>query len=121
MVSDRTLVLINGRVMNNAVIGSVDWSRLPVLLEDVERIEVVRGPGSAASAHSHSGEKLSRADALAAQAAGIDRDAVAERIEADASLSETRRHEAINLVLERCSSIRERARSLPPYTEEDQE
>lgn len=46
--SDRTLVLINGRQANNAMWGGVEWSRLPVLLEDIERIEIVRGPGSAA-------------------------------------------------------------------------
>jgi len=47
-VSDRTLVLINGRYANNPFFGSPDWSGLPVLMEDIERIEVVHGPGGAA-------------------------------------------------------------------------
>lgn len=46
--SDRTLLLINGRVANTAFFGGVEWSRLPVLIEDIERIEILRGPGSAA-------------------------------------------------------------------------
>lgn len=43
--SDRTLVLINGRDAMNPVFGSIDWMHFPVLMEDIERIEVVRGPG----------------------------------------------------------------------------
>ena len=45
-VSDRTLVLINGRSTLDPVFGT-SWMELPVLVEDIERIEIVRGPGGA--------------------------------------------------------------------------
>jgi len=45
--SDRTLVLINGRNALNPVWGAPDWQTLPVMIEDIERIEVLRGPGGA--------------------------------------------------------------------------
>ena len=45
--SDRTLVLINGRNALNPAWGAPDWQTLPVMTEDIERIEVVRGPGGA--------------------------------------------------------------------------
>lgn len=45
--SDRTLVLIDGRNATSALFGGVDFQRLPVFIEDLERIEVVRGPGGA--------------------------------------------------------------------------
>ncbi len=43
-----TLVLIDGRTICNPVWGSVLWASQPILVEDIERIEVVRGPGGAA-------------------------------------------------------------------------
>ncbi len=45
MYSDRTLVLIDGRDALNPAWGAPDWLHLPVLIEDIERIEVLRGPG----------------------------------------------------------------------------
>ncbi|MDP1661948.1 MAG: TonB-dependent receptor plug domain-containing protein, partial [Phycisphaerales bacterium] len=45
--ADRTIVLINGRNAGNPVLGVADFGALPVLAEDIERIEVVRGPGGA--------------------------------------------------------------------------
>jgi len=48
LVSDRTLVLINGQPITNPVFGSVDWTGYPVFVEDIDHIEVVRGPASAA-------------------------------------------------------------------------
>jgi len=45
--SDRTLVLVNGRAANNPGFGGMEWEKLPLLLEDIDRIEVVRGPGGA--------------------------------------------------------------------------
>jgi outer membrane receptor for ferrienterochelin and colicin len=45
--ADRTLVLINGRNAASPVVGGPDFGILPVLGEDIERIEVVRGPGGA--------------------------------------------------------------------------
>ncbi|CAG0965206.1 Colicin I receptor [Phycisphaerales bacterium] len=45
--ADRTLVLINGRNAGSPVVGGPDFGVLPVLAEDIERIEVVRGPGGA--------------------------------------------------------------------------
>ncbi|WP_169852916.1 TonB-dependent receptor plug domain-containing protein [Anaerohalosphaera lusitana] len=46
--SDRTLVLIDGRTAINPVWAGTNWQNLPVLIEDIERIEIVRGPISAA-------------------------------------------------------------------------
>ncbi len=48
VLSDRTLVLINGRAAANPVFSGTDWLNLPVLIEDISRIEIVRGPGGAA-------------------------------------------------------------------------
>lgn len=47
-VADRTLPLINGRVADNPIFGGAEFYRYPVLMEDIERIEIVRGPGGAA-------------------------------------------------------------------------
>ena len=45
--SDRTLILVDGRNASNAIFGGIDFERLPVFLEDLSRVEVVRGPGGA--------------------------------------------------------------------------
>ncbi|MBQ2321305.1 MAG: TonB-dependent receptor plug domain-containing protein, partial [Bacteroidales bacterium] len=42
-----TLVLIDGRSVNNLTMGAVNFDILPIDIEDVERIEVVRGAASA--------------------------------------------------------------------------
>ncbi len=47
-ISDRTLVLINGRAAESPLYGGSEYYTLPVLMEDIERIEIVRGPGGAA-------------------------------------------------------------------------
>lgn len=47
-MSDRTLFLVDGRSADTPIIGGVSWLNLPVLMEDIESIEVVRGPGGAA-------------------------------------------------------------------------
>jgi len=46
--SNNTLVLMDGRSIYDPMFGGVMWGTQPVLLEDIERIEVVRGPGGAA-------------------------------------------------------------------------
>ncbi len=43
----QVLVLLDGRRMNSASAGGFDMSDLPVLISDIERIEIVRGPSSA--------------------------------------------------------------------------
>ena len=43
--SDKTLVLIDGRPLNNGWNGGVNFNALPS--ESVERVEVIKGPGSA--------------------------------------------------------------------------
>jgi iron complex outermembrane receptor protein len=48
LISDRTLTLINGRSAESPLFGGSEFYRYPLLLEDIERIEVVRGPGGAA-------------------------------------------------------------------------
>ena len=45
--ADRTLVLINGRNTGDISYGGTDWMAMPVLIDDIDRIEVVRGPGGA--------------------------------------------------------------------------
>ena len=40
-------VLVNGRSMYRAGLASVSWYEMPVAMEDISRIEVVRGPNSA--------------------------------------------------------------------------
>jgi outer membrane receptor protein involved in Fe transport len=54
-ISNRVLLLIDGKEANLDMWGLPLWPALSVHLEDIERIEVVRGPGSAlygANAHS---------------------------------------------------------------------
>ncbi|MFC1655067.1 TonB-dependent receptor plug domain-containing protein, partial [Myxococcota bacterium] len=52
---DKALVLIDGREVNVEIFGLVYWQALTIHLDDIERIEIIRGPGSAlygANAHS---------------------------------------------------------------------
>lgn len=42
----KMLVLVDGQPVNNAVYGGIRWVHLPVDLNEVDRIEVVRGPAS---------------------------------------------------------------------------
>ncbi|NOY67672.1 MAG: TonB-dependent receptor [Gammaproteobacteria bacterium] len=46
--SKRLQVLIDGRSVYTPLFGGVDWSDLPISIDDVERIEVVRGPNGVA-------------------------------------------------------------------------
>lgn len=46
-LANKVLVLIDNRTVYADFIGATSWRTLPVELEDIERIEVVRGPGSA--------------------------------------------------------------------------
>ncbi len=46
-LSNKVLVLIDGRSVYIDLIGATLWATLPIGVEDIERIEVVRGPGSA--------------------------------------------------------------------------
>ncbi len=46
--ANKLLVQIDGRVVYNATFGGVYWSMQDVVLPDVERIEVIRGPGTTA-------------------------------------------------------------------------
>ena len=43
----RLLLLVNGQRIFQFARGAVDWNNLPIQLEDIERIEVVRGPDAA--------------------------------------------------------------------------
>jgi iron complex outermembrane receptor protein len=42
---NKLLVLIDGRAVYTPLIGGVNWDTQDVPLEDIERIEVLRGPG----------------------------------------------------------------------------
>jgi len=46
-MSNKVLVLVNGRSVYVDLLGATVWQTLSIGVEDVERIEVVRGPGSA--------------------------------------------------------------------------
>jgi iron complex outermembrane receptor protein len=46
-MNNKILVLIDGRTVYQEVFGCTVWEALPIELEDIERIEVVRGPVSA--------------------------------------------------------------------------
>lgn len=47
MFSDKLLVLIDGRTVYTPLFAGVFWDAQDVMLEDVDRIEVIRGPGAA--------------------------------------------------------------------------
>jgi iron complex outermembrane receptor protein len=47
LYADRLLVLIDGRVVYNRLYSGVLWDAEQVPLDDVDRIEVIRGPGAA--------------------------------------------------------------------------
>ncbi len=44
--SNQIQVLIDGRSVFIPSFGGVPWSKLPLLIEDIERIEVIRGPNA---------------------------------------------------------------------------
>jgi len=46
-LSNKVLVLVDGRSVYVDLIGATLWATLSIAVEDIERIEVVRGPGSA--------------------------------------------------------------------------
>jgi iron complex outermembrane receptor protein len=46
MFSDKLLVLMDGRAVYTPLFGGVFWDDQDTLLEDVDRIEVIRGPGA---------------------------------------------------------------------------
>jgi iron complex outermembrane receptor protein len=47
LYSNKLLVLVDGRSVYNPLFGGVIWDTEDLMLEDVERIEVIRGPGAA--------------------------------------------------------------------------
>ena len=56
LYSDRILVLINGRPAGDPVLAGINWKSFPVLVEDIDRIEIVRGPiGAAWGANAENG------------------------------------------------------------------
>ena len=46
-LANKLLVLVNGRSIYNDILGSTFWEALSIDVDQIERIEVVRGPGSA--------------------------------------------------------------------------
>ena len=47
VITNKLLVLVDGRMLYTAVLSGVLWDAQDVMLEDVERIEVISGPGAA--------------------------------------------------------------------------
>ena len=47
MVAPRVVMLINGRSTYFDALGAVFWGQQPIDVEDVERVEIIRGPASA--------------------------------------------------------------------------
>ena len=45
-LSDKLLVMIDGRTVYEPMFAGVHWSIQDIMLEDIERIEVIRGPGA---------------------------------------------------------------------------
>ncbi|MET0378885.1 MAG: TonB-dependent receptor, partial [Spongiibacteraceae bacterium] len=46
--SRRMQVMVDGRSVYQAGLATIDWNDIPLALEDIERIEIVRGPDTAA-------------------------------------------------------------------------
>lgn len=46
-LSNKTLVLVDGRSVYADILGATIWQTLSIGVEDIQRIEIVRGPGSA--------------------------------------------------------------------------
>lgn len=75
LTGNNVVVLLDGVPLNNPLDGEVDWSTIPVAIDDIERIEVVRGPVSAIyGANAYTG--LIRIDSRAAPAEGHTRSGV---------------------------------------------
>lgn len=47
LVTNKLLVLVDGRAVYTSVLSGVEWDALDVMMEDVDRIEVISGPGAA--------------------------------------------------------------------------
>jgi len=45
LYNNKMLVLVDGRSVYQSTFGGVNWDELDIPLEDIERIEVIRGPG----------------------------------------------------------------------------
>ena len=48
IISERSLILIDGKPFNSPYYGGVEFFIYPLIMEDIERVEVLRGPGGAA-------------------------------------------------------------------------
>jgi iron complex outermembrane receptor protein len=46
LLANKLLVLIDGRTVYEEIENSVTWTALPISLEEIDRIEILRGPGS---------------------------------------------------------------------------
>ena len=45
--ANKLLVLMDGRTLYSPLYGGVEWDVQDAMLEDIDRIEVIRGPGAA--------------------------------------------------------------------------
>lgn len=46
LFANKLLVLVDGRTVYNSIFSGVNWEQIDLLLQDIERIEVIRGPGA---------------------------------------------------------------------------
>ena len=46
-LNNRTLVLLDGKTVLDGDLNRINWEAIPVVLQDIDRIEVVEGPASA--------------------------------------------------------------------------
>ena len=51
--ANKLLVMVDGRAVYTPLLGGVSWDTVDVPLEDIDRIEVIRGPGGAAARWRH--------------------------------------------------------------------
>jgi iron complex outermembrane receptor protein len=52
--ANKLLVMIDGRTVYNPLFGGVFWEAHDLVLEDIERIEVIRGPAERSGARTPS-------------------------------------------------------------------
>jgi len=84
----RMQVLVDGRSVYLAPFSDVDWESLPILIDDIERIEVVRGPSAAA----HGANSLQGVINIITRDAGVQSRAGASTTRGEKGISDVSAH-----------------------------